>query len=176
MLIIVQEVFIIFPAMKKVFFLMLICVNAYASTNDSLRVELSELLRDRQKLFDEYTASLNQKSGLFGNKTKGDLRDSQDKLREIVTADNKIMSVLNRTVDFRNYEKVNLKYDASSYQQRIENLTTLNESLLKQNNEYANEVTDNKAAIKKLRLYNILMGFVLLIVIGMVGIKKYLRR
>jgi len=155
---------------------MLICVNSvFASTNDSLRTELAELLKARQKLFEEYTTSLDQKSGIFGNKTKNDLRDSQDKLREIVTADNKIMGVLNRTVDFRNYEKVNLKYDATSYSQRIDNLTKFNESLVKQNTEYADEILGYKASMKKYRLYNILMGALLVMIIGFVGLKKYFK-
>jgi hypothetical protein len=162
--------------MNRLFLFMLIFVNSvFGSTNDSLRNELSGLLKDRQKLFEEYTASLDRKSGIFGNKTKNDLRESQDKLHEIVTADNKIMSVLNRTVDFRNYEKVNLKYDASSYSQRIDNLTKLNESLVKQDTEYANQIADYKASMKKYRLYNILMGALLLVVIGFFGLRKYLK-
>jgi hypothetical protein len=153
---------------------MLISVNVvFASTNDSLRIELSELLKERQKLFDEYSASLERKSGIFGNKTKGDLRESQDKLHEIVAADNKIMSVLNRTVDFRNYEKVNLKYDASSYQQRIENLSSLNESMIKQNTEQSKELEVYKASLKKYRLYNILMAALLVIVVGLFGLKRF---
>jgi hypothetical protein len=147
----------------KLLIALLLCSSVIcAATQDTLRAELADQLKKRKELFDAYSASIEKKSGIFGNKTKNDLRDSQDKLKEIVDADNKIMSVLYRTVDFRNYEKLNMTYDASSYTTRIANLTSLNESLMKQNQNYMNEVQGYKSEVKKYRLYNILMiaGFI----------------
>jgi hypothetical protein len=146
-----------------------------ASTSDSLRTEMADLIKKRGELFSQYSASLAKKSGIFGNKTKNDLRDSQDKLKEIVEADNKIMNILNRTVDYRNFEKLNLTYDASSFAQRISNLTALNESLMKQNAGYAEQLTADKHIISRLRLYNILMITALLVTILYLAAKKFFR-
>ena len=95
--------------MKFILTLLLLSVTLAAySSNDSLRTELARLLTERKVLFDDYSATLSKKSGFFGNKTKNDLRDSQERLKEIVAADNKIIGVLNRTINYRNFEKVNM--------------------------------------------------------------------
>jgi len=80
-----------------------------------------QLLKERKELFEIYNESLNQKSGIFGNKTKNDLRTTQEKLLDVVAADNKIMNSLSRTLDFRDFEKTNMKYDFSSFEERIRN-------------------------------------------------------
>ena len=142
--------------MKITIFLFLILFlfkNVLAIRPDSTRTELLILLKDRKDLFNQYSASLNKKSGLFGNRTKNDLKDSQDKLVAIVSADNKIMNSLNRTLDFRNFEKLNLSYDVNSFEERIRNLSILNDTLTNQNNIYKKENKIFQSTIKKHRLY-----------------------
>src|SRR4051812_15259942 len=112
--------------MKFILIILLILSKPAMASNDSLRADLSALLKQRNELFNAYSASLSRKSGFFGNQTKNDIRESQDKLKEIVEIDNRIMSTLNRTLDYRNFEKTNMTYDVSSYVTRIQNLATLN--------------------------------------------------
>ena len=142
---------------------------------DSTRTELLILLKERKELFDQYSASINKKSGIFGNRTKNDLKDSQEKLVSIVAADNKIMNSLSRTLDFRNFEKLNLSYDVNSYEDRIRNLLTLNDTLNKQNNIYKKENKIFQSTIKKHHLY-FAMLILLLILSGFILFKKNFNR
>lgn len=142
---------------------------------DSTRTELLILLKERKELFDQYSASINKKSGIFGNRTKNDLKDSQEKLVSIVAADNKIMNSLSRTLDFRNFEKLNLSYDVNSYEDRIRNLLTLNDTLNNQNNIYKKENKIFQSTIKKHHLY-FAMLILLLILSGFILFKKFLNR
>src|SRR5436190_9501926 len=100
---------------------------------DSSRVELLQLLKERRELFESYNESLNKKSGLFGNKTKNDLRDSQDKLLAVISADNKIMNSLSRSIDYKNFERINMSYDVTTFEDRLRNLSVLNDTL---NNQF----------------------------------------
>jgi cupin superfamily acireductone dioxygenase involved in methionine salvage len=149
-------------------------LSAFVSAENN-RTEMAELLKERKALFDEYSASLTKKSGFFGNKTKNDLRESQAQLKKIVATDNKIIGVLNRTVDYKNFEKLSMTYDVSSYANRIENLTSLNESLMKQNTNYANEINSNKSVLKRYMFYNAMLIAVLLAIIAFWGFRKFIR-
>ena len=155
--------------------LLLFLEPAKAFRVDSTRTELLILLKERKELFDQYSASINKKSGIFGNRTKNDLKDSQEKLVSIVAADNKIMNSLSRTLDFRNFEKLNLSYDVNSYEDRIRNLLTLNDTLNNQNNIYKKENKIFQSTIKKHQLY-FTMLILLLILSGYILFKKFLRR
>ncbi len=161
--------------MKWILTILILTGFSALAANDNTRAEMAELLKERKALFDEYSASLAKKSGFFGNKTKNDLRESQAQLKKIVATDNKIISVLNRAVDFKNFEKLNMTYDNSSYINRIENLTTLNESLMKQNAGYVNEINSNKAILKKYRFYNVMLIAFLLGILAYWGFRKFMR-
>jgi hypothetical protein len=137
--------------------------NADAKDADSTRAELISLMKERKILADEYYASLDKKSGFFGNRTKNDLRDSQEKLVAIVKADNKIMDALNRTLSFRNYEKANMTYDVNSYEERIRNLSRLNDTLNKQILIYSEENMMNRKVIKRNQIY--FFGLIFLILL-----------
>lgn len=142
-----------------------------AARSDSARTDLLVLLKNRNQLFDDYNASLAKKSGLFGNKTKNDLRDSQDKLMAVVAADNKIMNSLNRTLNFRDFEKQTMSYDVSSYEKRIRNLSVLNDTL---NSQYLRCNQENKilnSTVKRHHLY--IASLILLIILtGGAWLKK----
>src|SRR6478736_3298015 len=100
--------------MKKIFIMMLAFLMSAATalsqqkTQDRTadRAELQKLLEERQKKFSAYSESLRKRSGFFGGKSKADIQRSNEVLRDIIESDNKIMSVLNRVVDFKTYEKV----------------------------------------------------------------------
>src|SRR4051812_33948064 len=89
-------------------------MSAFALSADTTRTELLLLLKQRNDLFTKNITPLSKKSEIFGMKKKNDLRNSKQKLVKIFTADNRIMNTLKRSLEFRNYEKLNLTYDANS--------------------------------------------------------------
>lgn len=101
-------------------------------TTNFYRKQLKELLEVRKDKFDAYSESLEQRSGIFGNKTKSDIRESNHVLIDIVRTDNKIISTLNRVIDFRNYEKLTMNYDLQSHQSQKDKLLAANDTLNKQ--------------------------------------------
>ena len=96
------------------------------------RTDLMNLLQERKVLFDNYSASLRERSGIFGQRTKTDLRESQARLQEIVDADNRIINALNRMLDYKNFEKLNLTYSANTNEERLLNLQQMSDTLSKQ--------------------------------------------
>ena len=114
------------------FFATLISFKVSAQSTPVDRQQLMKLLEERRSKFDAYAASIEKHSGFFGNKTKKDMQQSNEVLTEIVQTDNRIISVLNRTVDFKNYEKVNLNYDVQSHADRVNNLLHSVDTLQKQ--------------------------------------------
>ena len=103
------------------------------------------------------------------------MKDSQEKLVSIVSADNKIMNSLSRTLDFRNFEKLNLSYDVNSYEDRIRNLLTLNDTLNFQNIVYKKE---NKVLLSTLKKYYLYFAMIILLFIlsGFILFKKFFNR
>ena len=88
------------------------------------RKDLMNLLQERKILFDHYSASLRERSGIFGQRTKTDLRETQ--------SNNRIISALNRMLDYKNFEKLNLTYSANTNEERLSNLQQLSDTLSKQ--------------------------------------------
>jgi hypothetical protein len=155
-----------------VFVLLFISEIGIASRPDSSRTELLSLLNDRKILFESYTQSLSKKSGFFGNRTKNDMKESQEKLVAIIRADNKIMSTLNRTLDYRNFEKLNMSYDVNSYEDRLRNLSILNDTLNKQNIFLQSE---NKSLTRAMKMHELYFSILILFLLFIAGrwLKKY---
>ena len=136
----------------------------HADERSAARKELFELLENRQKLFDNYNSSLKKKSGIFGNRTKNDMRASHATLQDIVDIDNKIMNSLKRVIDTKNYEKTSLTYDQISNQDRINNLLKVNEVTLKQNEKLLDEKKELKSEILLMKFYLVIL---ILIIAGL---------
>lgn len=107
-------------------------IQSVAQSTPADRAQLMKLLEQRREKFDAYATSIEKHSGIFGNKTKKDMQQSNQVLTEIVRTDNMIISVLNRTVDFKNYEKVNLNYDVQAHAERVNKLLRSIDTLQKQ--------------------------------------------
>jgi len=95
------------------------------------RGELQNLLKERKEKFDTYTTSLEKRNGIFGGKSKADIKQSNEVLIEIVRTDNKIISTLNRVADFRTFEKVNMNYDLIKCSEQLSNLRNAVDTLSK---------------------------------------------
>ena len=123
------------PAMKKTILIIFAfcCFHVTVAQNDMMeKKKLYDLLEQRKQRFNSYSSSIEKRSGIFGNKTKKDLQQSNEILREVVRTDNDIINVLNRAVDFKTYEKVNLNYNVNENSQQLENLTRATDTLEKQ--------------------------------------------
>ena len=139
-------------------------ITTGADERTAARKELFGLLKERQKLFDNYSQSTKKKSGFFGNRTKNDMRESHATLQDIVSIDNKIMSSLERVIDTKNFEKTTMTFDVSEYQDRINNLSKVNEVTLVQNNKLEKEKMVLSKLVLRMKFYFVLL---FLIIIGM---------
>lgn len=130
---------------------------AFSETPDPEKKEFMALVKERTEMFNDYTASLVKKSGFFGNRTKNDIRDSQDKLMEIVQMDNKIMNMLNRRLGFRNFEKQSMSDDILTVQQKLINLNIVNDTLTQKLSAYEAENKKCKSNMNRHGLYFFLL-------------------
>jgi hypothetical protein len=157
------------------FYFSFICFTNAENVADTARTELLIQLKERGDLFKDYSESLTKKSGFFGNRTKSDMSESQQKLVAIISADNKIMSTLRRTLDYRNFEKLNLSYDASSYEDRIKNISALNDALNKQNAVLDEDCKTYRMTIKRHQIYFFLL-ISMLVLSGAILYRKIFRK
>ena len=104
------------------FLLLVCCLAAYGQGSFSEKKKLHDLLDKRKAQFEVYLVSLNKKSGLFGSRTKNDLRNSTRVIKEIVETDNHIIRILNRAIDFKLFEKSQMNYDILERDQQLEKI------------------------------------------------------
>ena len=119
-------------------------LQIFAQGTTEERKDLHDLIEIRRSKFESYSHSLEQKSGIFGNKTKRDMQLSNEVLSEIVETDNRIISLLNHVVNFRSYEKVNNTYDLIERNEQVQNLERATDTLIKQ----VDKLTISNAAYK----------------------------
>jgi len=121
--------------MKKICVLIFILSNVGAlSAQDSLGnlTELQHLLQIRKDRFQEYATAADQRTGIFGTKTKKDLEQSREILLQIVKTDNNILNALNQAIVRRGMAKADYSYDEIQNSQTIERLTEAADTLNKQ--------------------------------------------
>jgi cell division protein FtsB len=129
------------------------------------RAELQKLLEERQKKFNTYSESLKKRSGFFGGKSKGDIQHSNEVLRDIIETDNRMISVLNRVVDFKTYEKVNMNYDLLSCNERVENLQRAVDVLNNRVTTFASSNDDLKKKAGTLKTLSTILGILVLVML-----------
>ena len=102
------------------------------------RLKVNALLSERSNKFGQYDKSLDNKTGIFGLQTKGDIKKSNEILRQIVLNDNNIFKELKILIEYKDQEIKKAQLDANSSSSRIENymqtikkLQTQNEQLKK---------------------------------------------
>ena len=142
-------------------------------TSNVYRQQLQQLLMQRDQKFSSYSQSLQERSGIFGNKTKKDILRSNEVLIDLVKTDNNIIEVLNRVVDFRNYEKVSMTYNNLENQQHLDNLLQATDTLSKQVKVLRSTNDELKAKNRRLWwLVSFIFAVVLFVVISRLR-KKY---
>ncbi|MHA4895033.1 hypothetical protein ACXZ1K_09790 [Pedobacter sp. PWIIR3] len=128
------------------FFHMGIAISASAivtqtdtSAYQTQRLKVNALLNQRSIRFGQYDQSLNARTGIFGFQTKGDIKNSNEILRQIVLNDNNIFKELKILMDYKDQEVKQAKNTASTvnsrmlnYMQSIKKLQDQNELLTKE--------------------------------------------
>lgn len=152
---------------------------SFAHTTDSTslyRLQLQQLLVERQQNFSSYAQTLDKRSGIFGNKTKQDIGRSHEILRQLITTDNRIIDVLNKVVDLRNYEKTVLSYGIVEKKQTLENLIHATDTLNKQVTRLKESNDSLKTQNKKLTwiIYILSLLPLILVILRMRRRKKHL--
>lgn len=127
---------------------------SYAQTNQSEKAELIQLLELRKQKFEAYSNSLEKHTGFFGNKTKNDMQRSNEVLTDLVRIDNKIIGTLNRSVDFKNYEKLNLNFKTNEKELR---LLELNGSIVTLQKQVQLLKAENRYLTGKMKRYNAML-------------------
>ena len=154
--------------MYRLVFLLLFCMcfeSVVAADSFSEKKVLYDLLQQRKQKFSRYLSSLDEKSGLFGSRTKKDIRNSMDVLKDIVETDNRIIGVLNRAVDFKIFEKTKMNYDLLDRDQKLQRLTDETAALRNQLNHLRGEERSATRTIRLLWLVVFLLSSALLLVI-----------
>jgi len=141
---------------------------------DPEKAEFIQLVKERGSIFDSYSASLEKKSGFFGNRTKNDIRESQDLLMEVVHMDNKIMSMLNRRLGFRNFEKQSMADDFMAMQQKVINLNVVNDTLTKKLADCEEHTKIYKTKLNRQSIYLFLL--IILLIGGAFYFYRQIRR
>jgi hypothetical protein len=91
------------------------------------KIELQKLVQEREIRFGDYSRAAASRSGIFGNKTRKDLREQVDILTTIVKTDNRIISLLENYLDYRTYQRTEMTYSQAELQEqnrRLKEVTT----------------------------------------------------
>jgi hypothetical protein len=121
--------------MKKTFLIFLsffLFFTAFAQTETEDRMNLQNLLAERAKNFSAYTTAIHAHSGIFGNKTKGDILKSNAILTSIVMLDNDIMDALHRSLSYKTFEKATDNYSSRECEMKLTQSMQVTDTLMKQ--------------------------------------------
>jgi hypothetical protein len=162
--------------MKKILLLTLFSVfaaNAFAQT-DSLayqlqRKKINTMLANRRIKFGEYDQSLNRRSGIFGFRTKNDIKNSNAILMEIVQTDDDILQQTKILLDYQVFaSKQALTHSAQTDSTNVGFMNTINKlraqnEKLKQDADTAEQVRAKKAQTSMFIIIGLIVVILLLL-------------
>ena len=125
-------------------FLITMAFDLDAQQNDTSayqlqRLKVNALLSQRSNRFGQYDQSLDNRTGIFGMQTKGDIKKSNEILRQIVLNDNNIFKELKVLLDYKDQEVKRVKLEASSSNSRIQNYMLTIKKLQDENERLKNQ-------------------------------------
>ncbi len=147
--------------------LILLFTNTFAQDSLSTIGELQKLLKDRRERFQSYATSADQRSGIFGNKTKKDLEESREILLDIVKTDDHILTKLNEAISTRGMAKSDYSVDVMNYTQTIDRLAAAADTLNKQliDVRESNSSLQQKAGMQQWMIYALSAAVVILLLV-----------
>ncbi|WP_200974634.1 Clp protease ClpB [Echinicola sp. 20G] len=118
--------------MKKLLFIVLLMFPLISFAQE----KLEKLVKERQSLHQRWKSSESQKSGIFGNRTKKDMIETNDWMERIILKDNQIMDELEM---LKNIETTEIKYEKDDYkfiaQKQEQDIGKLKRALLDKDEE-----------------------------------------
>lgn len=128
--------------MKKLVFIILLSLpfNLFA------QAKLDKMLQDRQALHQQWQNSESKKSGIFGNRTKKDMIETNNWMERIIQKDNQIMEELRMLSDI---EKTEITYEKNDYkfisQKQEREIATLKRALLEKDSEIVEKKSNKRS-------------------------------
>jgi len=131
------------------------------------RMNLENLLAERAKNFSAYTSSIQHRSGIFGNKTKSDIKKSNEVLLAIVTLDNDIMDALNRALSYKTFEKTTDDYSNRDCEMQLKQSMQVTDTLMKQLNIVEKKIRHqhDSASLYQVLFYTTLAGCIIMFIL-----------
>lgn len=134
---------------RNVLLILFTCIafDASALQNDTTayqlqRLKVNALLSERSNKFGQYDQSLDNKTGIFGFQTKGDIKKSNEILRQIVLNDNNIFKELKILLDYKDQEVKRIRLEASSGSARIQDQILTIKKLQDENQQLKEQNSD----------------------------------
>ncbi len=146
---------IIMPLKSTILFLFLafafnanaIAMQADTSAYQTQRLKINALLNQRSIRFGQYDQSLNAKTGIFGFQTKGDIKNSNEILRQVVLNDNNIFKELKILMDYKDEEVKQAKNTATAVNNRMLNYMQSIKKLQDQNQRLTKETSGSTLGV-----------------------------
>ena len=109
------------------------------------QAKLDRMLSEREKMHREWRNSESKKSGIFGNRTKKDMIETNDWMARIIDKDNQIMEELKMLSDI---EKTEITYEKNDYkfisQKQEREITILKRALEEKEETVAEKKSDKR--------------------------------
>ncbi|MFD2035135.1 Clp protease ClpB [Belliella marina] len=127
--------------MKKylLIILLIIPINLFA------QAKLDKMLDERQSLHQQWQKSESKKSGIFGNRTKKDMVETNNWMARIIQKDNQIMDELKMLGEI---EKTEITYEKNDYkfisQKQEREIATLKRALQEKDTQVAKKKSDKR--------------------------------
>ncbi|MFC5282119.1 hypothetical protein [Pedobacter alpinus] len=101
--------------------------NADSLAYELQRNKINSMLDAKAAKYGQFSESLNQKTGIFGLKTKKDMQKSMDILQAIIETDNAILKETKTLLDFKTYQQETISYKSKESESRnLAYMSTIN--------------------------------------------------
>ncbi len=151
------------PVLLILFFALI--THTHGSDPVQEKLALQKLVKEREERFGAYSRAAATRSGIFGNKTKNDLKSQVDVLTQIIKTDNRIISTLEVFLDYRSFQKTEMTYSQADLDERNRKLNDLTTSLSQQLKASESDKKNLQIKLKWARLLNYFL-FAATLIIG----------
>lgn len=134
---------------------------------EAQRNKVNELLAQRSARFGDFNESLQQRTGIFGLKTKRDMQASIDILKQIVLTDNEIFRETKQLLDFKDFEKTQIAERATEFDGRINGYIKTISKLQQEQQQLQEEIRSLQHSNRRYMGFLFLTCFILIIGIGL---------
>ncbi len=127
--------------MKKILFLLLLLTPLTLFA----QAKLERMMEERQSLHQQWQSSESKKSGIFGNRTKKDMIETNNWMERIILKDNQIMDELKMLSEI---EKTEITYEKNDYKfishKQEREIATLKRALQEKENNIQGRKSDKR--------------------------------